>query len=354
MNQNKRLNYIIKHGIIGATERGDTMGKNLKGRSLLKLLDFETEDIRYLLDLSKDFKGLKRQGTPHKYLEGKNIVLLFEKTSTRTRCAFEVAGLDLGLGVTYLEPGSSQMGKKESTKDTARVLGRMYDGIEYRGYSQALVEELAAYSGVPVWNGLTDEFHPTQMLADMLTVEEHFGRLKGLNMVYMGDARNNVANSLMVVCAKMGVNFTACSPADLFPEEGLVEVAKAIAEKNHCTVTMTTDVDEGVANADVVYTDIWVSMGEPDEIWEGRIAKLKAYQVNSAVMQKASPDAIFLHCLPSFHNLETVIGKEINEKFGIAEMEVTDEVFESKQSLVFDQAENRMHTIKAVIYATLS
>ena len=296
---------------------------------------------------------MKRNGVPHRYLEGKNIVLLFEKTSTRTRCSFEVAGMDLGMGVTYLDPGSSQMGKKESIADTARVLGRMYDGIEYRGFDQKLVETLAEYAGVPVWNGLTDQFHPTQMLADLLTIEEKFGRLKGLNFVFMGDARNNMGNSLMVACAKMGLNFTACAPKELFPDEELVAKARAIAEENECTVTLTEDVEAGTRNADVIYTDIWVSMGEPDEVWGTRIKLLQKYQVNRQVMENAKKSAIFMHCLPSFHDTNTVIGRDIADKFGIDEMEVTDEVFESRQSVVFDEAENRMHTIKAVIYATL-
>ncbi|MBD3949715.1 ornithine carbamoyltransferase [Tuanshanicoccus lijuaniae] len=326
---------------------------NLTGRNYLKLLDFTNSEMRHLLDMSKDFKALKRAGVPHKYLEGKNIVLLFEKTSTRTRCSFEVAGYDLGMGVTFLDPQSSQMGHKESIKDTARVLGRMYDGIEYRGFSQEIVQELADYAGVPVWNGLTDEFHPTQMLADMLTIEEHFGHLKGINFVYMGDARNNMANSLMIACAKMGVNFTACSTEDLFPEESLIETAKEIAKETGSVLKFETDPMVGTKDADVIYTDIWVSMGEPAEIWEARINKLLPYQVNKKIMENASKDAIFLHCLPSFHDLKTKVGQDINEKFGIPEMEVTDEVFESYQSKVFDQAENRMHTIKAVMYATL-
>ncbi len=329
------------------------MPVNIRGRSYLKLLDYTPAEIRYLLDLSKNFKDLKRSGTPHRYLEGKNIVLLFEKTSTRTRCSFEVAGHDLGMGVTYLDPGSSQMGKKESIADTARVLGRMYDGIEYRGFSQELVEELAKYAGVPVWNGLTDQFHPTQMLADLLTMEEKFGYLKGLRFTYMGDARNNMGNSLMIACAKMGVHFTACAPKELFPAPELTEQAKAIAAENGCTVTLTEDVQAGTKDADVIYTDIWVSMGEPDEVWETRIRLLKPYQVNAAAMANAAPDAIFMHCLPSFHDTKTTIGAQIAERFGIPEMEVTDEVFESSRSVVFDEAENRMHTIKAVIYATL-
>ena len=329
------------------------MAVNLRGKSYLKLLDFTSAEIRYLLELSKDFKSMKRSGVPHKYLDGKNIVLLFEKTSTRTRCSFEVAGRDLGMGVTYLDPGSSQMGKKESIPDTARVLGRMYDGIEYRGYSQQLVEELAKYAGVPVWNGLTDQFHPTQMLADLLTIEEKLGRLKGVNFTYMGDARNNMGNSLMVACAKMGLNFTACAPKALFPAQELVDTCRAIAAENGCTVTLTEDVKEGTANADVIYTDIWVSMGEPEGVWAERISLLTPYQVNAAAMKNAKDTAIFMHCLPSFHDTRTTIGAEIAQKFGISEMEVTDEVFEGRQSVVFDEAENRMHTIKAVMYATL-
>lgn len=329
------------------------MAKNLSGRSFLKLLDFEPNDVRYLLDLSKDFKNLKRTGTPHRHLQGKNIVLLFEKTSTRTRCSFEVAGMDLGMGVTYLDPGSSQMGKKESIADTARVLGKMYDGIEYRGFSQQLVEELAKYAGVPVWNGLTDDFHPTQMIADLLTIEEHFGHLKGLNFVFMGDARNNVANSLMIACAMTGVNFTACAPSELFPKAELVEKAREIAKRQGSTVTLESDVKKATTGAHVLYTDIWVSMGEPDEIWETRIKLLSPYQVNKAVMDNADPEAIFMHCLPSFHDRKTVIGEQIYEKFGLKEMEVTDEVFESDKSIVFEEAENRMHTIKAIMYATL-
>ena len=329
------------------------MAVNLRGKSYLKLLDFTSAEIRYLLELSKDFKSMKRAGVQHKYLDGKNIVLLFEKTSTRTRCSFEVAGRDLGMGVTYLDPGSSQMGKKESIPDTARVLGRMYEGIEYRGYSQQLEEELAKYSGVPVWNGQTDNYQPTQMLADLLTIEEKLGRLKGINFTYMGDARNNMGNSLMVACAKMGLNFTACAPRELFPAEELVNTCRAIAAENGCTVTLTEDVKEGTANADVIYTDIWVSMGEPDEVWAERIKLLTPYQVNAAAMRNAKDTAIFMHCLPSFHDTRTTIGADIAKKFGIPEMEVTDEVFEGRQSVVFDEAENRMHTIKAVMYATL-
>ena len=329
------------------------MAVNLKGRSFLTLNDFTPLEIRYLLDLGHDLKAKRRAGICDPTLQGKHIVLLFEKTSTRTRCSFEVAGRDLGMGVTYLDPGSSQMGKKESIPDTARVLGRMYDGIEYRGYSQQLVEELAKYSGVPVWNGLTDQFHPTQMLADLLTIEEKFGRLKGINFTYMGDARNNMGNSLMVACAKMGLNFTACAPRELFPAQELVDTCRAIAAENGCTVTLTEDVKEGTANADVIYTDIWVSMGEPDGVWAERISLLTPYQVNAAAMKNARDTAIFMHCLPSFHDTRTTIGAEIAQKFGISEMEVTDEVFEGKQSVVFDEAENRMHTIKAVMYATL-
>ena len=329
------------------------MPVNLHGRSFLKLLDYTPAEIRYLLDLSAEFKRKKRCGEPHRYLEGKNIVLLFEKTSTRTRCSFEVAGLDLGCGVTYLDPGSSQMGKKESIADTARVLGRMYDGIEYRGFAQQTVQALADYSGVPVWNGLTDQFHPTQMLADLLTIEEKLGRLKGVNFTYMGDARNNMGNSLMIACAKMGLNFTACAPKALFPEEWLIVEAKKIAAESGGSVRLTEDVKEGTTDADVIYTDIWVSMGEPDSVWEERIRLLQPYQVNAQAMANAKPTAIFMHCLPSFHDTNTTIGADIAKKFGINEMEVTDEVFESKQSVVFDEAENRMHTIKAVVYATL-
>ena len=329
------------------------MGINLRGRNFLTLLDFTPAEIRYLLDLSKEFKRLKQAGVPHDTLKGKNIVLLFEKTSTRTRCSFEVAGRDLGLGVTYLDPGSSQMGKKESIADTARVLGRMYDGIEYRGFQQSTVQELADYAGVPVWNGLTDQFHPTQMLADLLTIEEKLGTLKGVHFTYMGDARNNMGNSLMVACAKMGLHFTACAPKALFPAEELVEQCREIARESGGSITLTEDVQAGTTGADVIYTDIWVSMGEPDEVWASRIKLLQPYQVNRAAMANAKPTAIFMHCLPSFHDTETTIGQQIAEQYGITEMEVTDEVFESKQSVVFDEAENRMHTIKAVMYATL-
>ena len=325
----------------------------LRGRSLLTLLDYSPREIEYLLDLSANLKAAKRAGIPHAHLAGKNIVLLFEKTSTRTRCAFEVAGRDLGLGVTYLDPAGSQMGKKESIPDTARVLGRMYDGIEYRGFRQQTVEQLAAYAGVPVWNGLTDRFHPTQILADLLTVRERFGRLKGVRLTYMGDARNNMGNSLMIGCAKMGLHFTACAPEALFPEEALVEQARAFAAESGGSVTLTESVREGAKDAEVIYTDIWVSMGEPEDIWSQRIRLLKPYQVNRDVMALAAPDGMFMHCLPSFHDTRTTIGAEIAEKFGITEMEVTDQVFESGRSIVFDEAENRMHTIKAVLYATL-
>ena len=351
-NFNLGFAHLLIHILLRRKE-GFSIPVNIRGRHFLKLLDYSPAEIRYLLDLAKNFKDMKRAGTPHKYLEGKNIVLLFEKTSTRTRCSFEVAGYDLGMGVTYLDPGSSQMGKKESIADTARVLGRMYDGIEYRGFSQELVEELAQYAGVPVWNGLTDQFHPTQMLADLLTMEEKFGYLKGLKFTYMGDARNNMGNSLMIACAKMGIHFTACAPKELFPAAELVETAKAIAAESGGSVTLTEDVNAGTKDADVIYTDIWVSMGEPDEVWEERIKLLKPYQVNAAAMANAKRSALFMHCLPSFHDTKTTIGAEIAEKFGVPEMEVTDEVFESAQSVVFDEAENRMHTIKAVIYATL-
>lgn len=326
---------------------------NLQGRNFLKLLDYTKEEIRYLLDLSKDFKEKKKNNIPHRYLDGKNIVLLFEKTSTRTRCAFEVAGYDLGMGVTYLEPGSSQMGKKESIEDTARVLGRMYDGIEYRGFDQVIVETLGKYAGVPVWNGLTNEFHPTQMLADLLTIEENFGHLEGINFVFMGDARNNVGNSLMVASAKMGMNFTCCAPKELWPNEDLINTCQEIAKETGSKLTFTEDASEGTKNVDVIYTDVWVSMGEPDEVWAERIKLLKPYQVTKQVLENANPNAIFLHCLPSFHDLKTKIGQDIYQKFGLTEMEVTNEVFESNQSKVFDQAENRMHTIKAIMYATM-
>lgn len=329
------------------------MGVNLSGRNFLKLLDFTPAEIRYLLDLAKGFKDMKRNGVPHDYLRGKNIVLLFEKTSTRTRCSFEVAGRDLGMGVTYLDPGSSQMGKKESIEDTARVLGRMYDGIEYRGFAQSIVEDLAANAGVPVWNGLTTEFHPTQMLADIMTAEENFGNMKGKKLVFMGDAGNNVGNSLMVVCAKLGINFVACGPAKQMPSAELIETCRKIAAENGSTVEITEDVKEGTKGAHVIYTDIWVSMGEPAELWAERIKLLEPYRVTKEVMANADPKAIFMHCLPSFHDTNTTIGADIAKQFGVTEMEVADEVFEGPQSRVFDEAENRMHTIKAVMYATL-
>ena len=329
------------------------MGVNLSGRNFLKLLDFTPAEIRYLLDLAKGFKDMKRNGVPHDYLRGKNIVLLFEKTSTRTRCSFEVAGRDLGMGVTYLDPGSSQMGKKESIEDTARVLGRMYDGIEYRGFAQSIVEDLAANAGVPVWNGLTTEFHPTQMLADIMTAEENFGNMKGKKLVFMGDAGNNVGNSLMVVCAKLGINFVACGPAKQMPSAELIETCRKIAAENGSTVEITEDVKEGTKGAHVIYTDIWVSMGEPAELWAERIKLLEPYRVTKEVMANADKDAIFMHCLPSFHDTNTTIGADIAKQFGVTEMEVADEVFEGPQSRVFDEAENRMHTIKAVMYATL-
>lgn len=330
------------------------MSTSLSGRHFLKLLDFTTEEIEYLIDLAAEFKQLKHEGTSHRRLEGKNIALIFEKTSTRTRCAFEVAAMDLGMGVTYLEPGCSQIGKKESIEDTARVLGRMYDGIEYRGFDQSIVECLAENAGVPVWNGLTTQFHPTQMLADMLTVKEQFGRLKGLNLTFMGDAGNNVGNSMMVVCAKLGLNFTACGPKEQMPDENLIATCRKIAKANGSTVTITEDVNEGTRNADIIYTDIWVSMGEPDELWAERIQLLSPYRVTNDVMANAADNAIFLHCLPSFHDTKTLIGEQIAERFGITEMEVTDEVFESDRSKVFDEAENRMHSIKAIMYATLA
>ena len=330
------------------------MGVNLSGRPFLRLLDFSTEEIEYLLKLSKNFKDMKRAGVPHRYLEGKNIVLLFQKTSTRTRCAFEVGAMDLGMGVTYLDPNSSQMGKKESIEDTARVLGRMYDGIEFRGFAQTDVEDLAANAGVPVWNGLTTEWHPTQMLADILTVQENFNYdIKGRTLVFMGDCKNNVARSLMVVCSKLGMNFVVCGPKHCMPGDDVVEACKPIAAENGCTILLTDDPKEACTNADVIYTDVWVSMGEPDEVWAERIKELEPYRVTAELMALAKPEAIFLHCLPAFHDTNTTIGAQKAEQFGITEMEVTDEVFESKQSKVFDEAENRMHTIKAVMYATL-
>ena len=327
---------------------------NLKGRSFLKLLDFTPAEITYLLGLAAELKAKKKAGIPHRIHEGKNIVLLFEKDSTRTRCAFEVAGHDLGMGVTYLGPTGSQMGKKESIADTARVLGRMYDGIEYRGYAQAIVEQLAEFSGVPVWNGLTNEFHPTQILADFLTIQEHFGGLQGKKLVYMGDARYNMGNSLMVGCAKMGMHFVACAPEKYFPDAALIAECQAIAMETGATLEFQTDPAKAVQGADVVYTDVWVSMGEPVEVWKERIADLAPYQVNAQLMAQAGEKAVFMHCLPAFHDHKTIVGKEMGEAFGRDAMEVTDEVFEGPQSIVFDEAENRMHTIKAVMAATLA
>ena len=326
---------------------------NLKGRDFLKLLDYTPEEIEYLLDLAAELKEKKKQGIPVDTLRGKNVALIFEKTSTRTRCAFEVAAHDLGMGTTYLDPTGSQIGKKESIADTARVLSSMFEGIEYRGFEQKIVEELAEYASVPVWNGLTNEFHPTQMLADLLTIREHFGYLKGIKLTYMGDARYNMGNSLMVACAKMGMHFTACTTKEYFPEESLVAECRKVAEETGATITLTEDVKEGTTGANVIYTDVWVSMGEPDEVWAARIKALSPYQVNKAVMENAGPEAIFLHCLPAFHDHKTQIGAKVGEKFHMDAMEVTDEVFESSQSLVFAEAENRMHTIKAVMAATL-
>ena len=326
---------------------------DLKGRNFLTLKDFTPDEITYMLDLAADLKEKKKKGIPVDHYKGKNIALIFEKTSTRTRCAFEVAAHDLGMGCTYLDPTGSQIGKKESIADTARVLGRMFEGIEYRGYGQEIVEELAEYAGVPVWNGLTNEYHPTQMLADMLTIREHFGDLKGRKLVYMGDARYNMGNSLMVVCAKLGLHFVACTTKEYFPNEELVETCKGSAKESGATITLTEDVKEGTKDADVIYTDVWVSMGEPDEVWEKRIKDLSPYKVTKEVMKNAGEKAIFLHCLPAFHDLKTKIGKQMGEKYNLTEMEVTDEVFESAQSKVFEEAENRMHTIKAVMAATL-
>ena len=326
----------------------------LKGRNFLKLMDYTPEEIMYLVDLAAELKKQKKQGIMHDCLIGKNIALIFEKTSTRTRCSFEVAAHDLGMHVTYLDPSGSQIGKKESIADTARVLGRMFDGIEYRGYGQEIVEELAKYAGVPVWNGLTNEFHPTQMIADMLTIQEHLGRLKGVKFVYMGDARYNMGNSLMVTCAKLGMDFVACTNKKYFPNQELVDYYKKVAEETGATITLTEDVAEGTKDADVIYTDVWVSMGEPEEVWAERIEDLKPYQVNADAFKNAKDSAIFMHCLPAFHDLNTTIGKQVYEKFGLSELEVTDEVFESERSVVFDEAENRMHSIKAIMKATLS
>ena len=327
---------------------------SLKNKDFLKLLDFTPEEISYLLELAADLKAKKKAGIPHALCQGKNIALIFEKTSTRTRCAFEVAGHDLGMGVTYLDPTGSQIGKKESIADTARVLSRMFDGIEYRGFGQSIVEELAQYSDVPVWNGLTNEFHPTQILADFLTIQEHCGGLKGKKLVYMGDARYNMGNSLMVGCAKMGMHFVACAPEKYFPDQALIAECQAIALETGATLSFITDPAAAVQNADVIYTDVWVSMGEPVEVWKERIADLAPYQVNAQLMAQAGDKAVFMHCLPAFHDHKTTVGKEMGEAFGRDAMEVTDEVFESPQSIVFDEAENRMHTIKAVMAATLA
>ncbi|MBQ3493315.1 MAG: ornithine carbamoyltransferase [Clostridia bacterium] len=327
---------------------------NFKGRSFLKLLDFTPEEISYLIDLSAKLKEEKKKGIPHRVCEGKNIALLFEKTSTRTRCAFEVAAADLGMHPVYLDPKSSQMGKKESIADTARVIGRMFDGIEYRGYGQEIVEELAHYAGVPVWNGLTNEYHPTQILADFLTIKEHFGCLKGKKLVYMGDARYNMGNSLMVGCAKMGMHFVACAPEKYFPNKELIKECQEIAKQTGAVLEFITDPIVATKGADVIYTDVWVSMGEPTEVWSERIKDLLPYQVNKRIMENAGKGCKFMHCLPAFHDLKTTVGQEMFDKFGISEMEVTNEVFESEQSIVFDEAENRLHTIKAVMYATLN
>ena len=326
---------------------------SLKGRNFLTLRDYTTEEIEYLLELSAQLKAQKKQGISHEMHKGKNIALIFEKTSTRTRCAFEVAAHDLGMNTTYLDPSASQIGKKESIADTARVLGRMFDGIEYRGFGQEIVEELAEKAGVPVWNGLTNEYHPTQMLADMLTIKEHFGKLKGLTLAYLGDARYNMGNSLMIACAKLGLNFVACTTKAYFPNEELVAYCEEEAKKTGAKITLTEDVMAGTKGADVIYTDVWVSMGEPDEVWKSRIAELTPYKVTKKIMENAGPQAVFMHCLPAFHDHKTVIGKEMGEKYGFEDLEVTDEVFESEQSIVFDEAENRMHTIKAVMAATL-
>ena len=329
------------------------MDMNLKGRSFLTLKDFTKEEIIYLIDLAAEYKEKKKKGILHDTLRGKNIALIFEKTSTRTRCSFEVAAHDLGIGTTYLEPASSQIGKKESIADTARVLGRMFEGIEYRGFEQSIVEELAKYAGVPVWNGLTNEYHPTQMLADMLTIREHFGKLEGIKLTYMGDARYNMANSLMIACAKLGMHFTACTSKEYFPDPLLVDLCKEYAKETGATITLTEDAIAGTKDVDVVYTDVWVSMGEPEQVWEERIKALSPYKVTKEIMDNAGENSVFLHCLPAFHDLKTKVGKEQGEKYGFTELEVTDEVFESEKSLVFDEAENRMHTIKAVIAATL-
>ncbi len=325
----------------------------LKGRDFLTLLDFTPEEINYLLDLSAELKAKKKQGILHDELRGKNVALIFEKTSTRTRASFEVAAHDLGMGTTYLDPAGSQIGKKESIADTARVLAGIFDGIEYRGFGQEIVEELAEYSSVPVWNGLTNEYHPTQILADLLTIKEHFGRLKGIKFVYMGDARYNMGNSLMIGCAKMGMDFTACAPAKYFPDKALVTKCEEIAKETGATLSFTENPEEACKGADVICTDVWVSMGEPAQVWEERVKELLPYQVNKEKMAIAGDGCIFMHCLPSFHDHKTIIGKEMGEKFGLDAFEVTNDVFESDASVVFDEAENRMHTIKAVMLATL-
>ena len=326
---------------------------DLVGHDFLTLLDFTPAEIGYLLDLAAELKAKKRAGIPHDTLRGKNVALIFEKTSTRTRCSFEVAAHDLGMGTTYLDPTGSQIGKKESIADTAQVLSGMFEGIEYRGYGQAIVEELAKYASVPVWNGLTNEYHPTQILADFLTLREHFGKLQGLKFAYMGDARYNMGNSLMVGCAKMGLHFTACAPKKYQPDPALIAQCQAIAAETGATLTFEEDPAKAAKGADVLYTDVWVSMGEPVEVWAERIHDLSAYQINQELMALAGPDAVFMHCLPAFHDHKTTVGKEMGEKFGRDAMEVTDEVFEGPQSIVFDEAENRMHTIKAVMAATL-
>ena len=347
--------YPIKYNSAGP-RRKENIEMNLKGRDFLKLMDYTPDEIRYLIDLAAELKAQKKNGIRQDQdpaLAGKNIALIFEKTSTRTRCSFEVAAHDLGMHATYLDPASSQIGKKESIADTARVLGRMFDGIEYRGFGQSIVEELAKYADVPVWNGLTNEFHPTQMIADMLTVREHLGKLKGVKFVYMGDARYNMGNSLMITCAKLGMDFVACTSKNYFPEKELVDYAQSVAAETGATITLTSDVKEGTRDADVIYTDVWVSMGEPDEVWAERIGELLPYQVNQAAIDNAKDSVIFMHCLPAFHDQGTGVGRQVFEKFGLAELEVTNEVFEGEHSVVFDEAENRMHSIKAIMYATL-
>ena len=339
------MNKVVRKKVMDMEE--------LVGRSFLTLKDFTPEEIMYLVDLAADLKDKKKKGISHEYCRGKNVALIFEKTSTRTRCSFEVAAKDLGMGSTYLDPKASQIGKKESIADTARVLGRMYEGIEYRGFGQEIVEELAHYAGVPVWNGLTNEYHPTQMIADLLTIKEKFGKFKGLKFVYMGDARYNMGNSLMVACSKMGIDFVACTSKKYFPDEALVTQCKEYAKASGSTVTLSEDVMESTKDADIIYTDVWVSMGEPDEVWAERIHELSPYQVNKKVMDNTSQNSVFMHCLPAYHDLNTLVGKEVHEKFGLEELEVTNEVFESEKSVVFDEAENRLHSIKAIMLATL-